>query len=265
VAGTPLLTPEGSKAIEQFEAGDLLLSRDEFTPVGEVRAKRVLARFETISPILNLHVGGRIIGTTSEHPFWVEGSGWIAAKDLRIGDVLVSHDGQRLSVEGVADSGRVESVYNLAVEDDHTYFVGGMEWGFSVWAHNRCTEIVTENGLTVLKIKNKFAIGSKESSQLQRFVAAWNEEIANVGGSMTRRVLTEAEQAASDAWKAALREQFPARFDGKVVGHVPDSAAGGAAVPDRAMALWSSVNSYLGGLLNGIPIGTSYNAVKLFR
>ncbi len=121
VAGTPLLTPEGSKPIEQFEVGDTLLSRDEFTPVGEVRARRVLAKFQTISPILNLHVRGRIIGTTSEHPFWVEGAGWIAAKDLRIGDVLVSHDGQRLPVEGVADSGRVEAVYNLAVEDDHTY------------------------------------------------------------------------------------------------------------------------------------------------
>ncbi len=267
VAGTPLLTPEGSKPIEQFEVGDKLLSRDEFTPAGEVRARRVLAKFETISPILNLHVGGRIIGTTSEHPFWVEGLGWIAAKDLRTGDVLVSHDGQWRIVEGVADSGRVEAVYNLAVEDDHTYFVGGVEWGFSVWVHNKCTDIVSENGQTILKIENKFAAGSAESRQLQRFVRAWNEEIANAGGSMTRRVLTAEEQAASAAWTEAMREQFPARFGlaGKVVGHVPDAAAGGLAVPDRAMALLPSVNSYLGGLLGGVPVGTTYNVVRLFR
>jgi len=126
VAGTPLLTPEGSKPIEQFVSGDSVLSKDEFNAAGEVRA---LAVFETISPVLNLHVGGRIIGTTSEHPFWVEGEGWTAAKDLRIGDVLVSHNGLRRILEGVANSGLIEKVYNIAVEDDHTYFVGGTRVG----------------------------------------------------------------------------------------------------------------------------------------
>jgi hypothetical protein len=27
-------------------------------------------------------------------------------------------------------------VYNLEVESDHTYFVGGEDWGFDVWSHN---------------------------------------------------------------------------------------------------------------------------------
>jgi hypothetical protein len=30
----------------------------------------------------------------------------------------------------------VETVYNLEVEGDHTYFVGSDEWGFAVWVHN---------------------------------------------------------------------------------------------------------------------------------
>ena len=81
-------------------------------------------------------MGGRIIGTTAEHPFWVEGRGWTKAIELRIGDVLHSDDGQRITVEGVADSGRVQTVYNFRVAEYHTYFVGSAEWGFSVWAHN---------------------------------------------------------------------------------------------------------------------------------
>ena len=28
------------------------------------------------------------------------------------------------------------TVYNLRIEEYHTYFVGSAEWGFSVWAHN---------------------------------------------------------------------------------------------------------------------------------
>jgi hypothetical protein len=30
----------------------------------------------------------------------------------------------------------VKTVYNLHVEDYHTYFVGAQAWGFAVWVHN---------------------------------------------------------------------------------------------------------------------------------
>jgi len=40
-------------------------------------------------------------------------------------------------VEGVADSGTVETVYNFEVEEYHTYFVSASEAGVSVWAHNQ--------------------------------------------------------------------------------------------------------------------------------
>ena len=136
VAGTPLLTPDGSKAIEQFQAGDLILTRDENDPAAPVVARRVLQTFVRVSPVLNLHVRGRIIGTTAEHPFWVVGKGWLPAAELRIGDVLVSHDGWEHPIGGIADSGQVLTVYNLEVEEGHTYFVGREEWGWSIWAHN---------------------------------------------------------------------------------------------------------------------------------
>jgi Pretoxin HINT domain len=101
-----------------------------------VTVRRVVETFTRISPVLNLHVGGRIIETTREHPFYVDGKGWRTAHELQIGDVLLGHNGLRVAVEGVAESGRVETVYNLEVEEHHTYFVGSPEWGFDVWAHN---------------------------------------------------------------------------------------------------------------------------------
>jgi hypothetical protein len=69
----------------------------------------------------------------------VRGQGWTAAKDLRIGDLLRSHDGRWIPVADLCDSGEDVAVYNLRVADYHTYFVGSLEWGFSVWAHNQCT------------------------------------------------------------------------------------------------------------------------------
>ncbi|MBY0456779.1 MAG: HINT domain-containing protein, partial [Gemmataceae bacterium] len=142
MAGTPVLTPGGWTPIEELAEGAFVLSRDEHDPAAVSRrvlqtfARRVLQRFVRVSPVLNLHAGGQIIGTTGEHPFWAEGKGWVPAGALQIGDVLLSHDGQTVAVEGVADSGRVETVYNVEVDEHHTYFVGCQEWGFSVWAHN---------------------------------------------------------------------------------------------------------------------------------
>jgi Pretoxin HINT domain len=136
VAGTPIRTESGSKRIEQIAVGDKVLSRSECDPSGPVRAKSVLQTFVRTSAVINLHVSGRVIGTTAEHPFYAENKGWTPAIELRIGERVLLESGGWMRVDGVADSGRVEAVYNMEVEDDHTYFVGEAGWGFAVWSHN---------------------------------------------------------------------------------------------------------------------------------
>jgi len=143
VAGTPILVEGGSKAIEDLrdfrthgDGCDRVLSRSEYDPEGALELRRVLRRFVRVSPVLNVRVAGRVIGTTGEHPFWIDGRGWRQAVELRAGDLLRMPDGNRVAVEGVEEAGRVETVYNVEVEGFHTYYVGSGEWGFSVWAHN---------------------------------------------------------------------------------------------------------------------------------
>lgn len=131
-AGTPLLTPYGSKPIEQFREGDELLSRSEHDPEGPVEVKRVEEVFVRVAPIIELQIAGVAIRTTAEHPFWVKDKGWRNAIELRPGDMLSTHDGQWIAIEEVEDTGAVETVYNLRVAEFHTYFVGSWEWGFSV-------------------------------------------------------------------------------------------------------------------------------------
>ena len=123
-AGTPLLTPDGEKLIEQFREGDWLLSRSEHDPEGTVEARRVVQVFVRTALVLELRVGGRLIRTTAEHPFWVVGRGWAAAGTLRPGDWLLSHDGRAALVEGATALRETATVYNLEVEEHHTYFVG---------------------------------------------------------------------------------------------------------------------------------------------
>ena len=135
-AGTPLLTPTGTKPIEKFKVGDVILSRRDDNPNAPVVVSSVEEVFKNFGPLLNVHVGGKVIRTTAEHPFWVKDKGWTEATRLTTGDLLSSHDGQWIAVEEVYHSGEYETVYNLRVADYHTYFVGGESWGFSVWAHN---------------------------------------------------------------------------------------------------------------------------------
>ncbi len=96
----------------------------------------MLRTFGRESLVLNLHVGGKVIGTTHEHPFFVKAKGWTNAHELHIGDEIRLMDAGWTKVEGVADAGQLTTVYNMEVEDDHTYFVGGTDWGWAVWAHN---------------------------------------------------------------------------------------------------------------------------------
>jgi hypothetical protein len=77
----------------------------------------------------------QVIGATAEHPFYVYGKGWTPLGELRPGDWIRTDEGW-VEVNKVEDTGRYETVYNVKVADNHTYFVGGEDWGFAVWAHN---------------------------------------------------------------------------------------------------------------------------------
>jgi hypothetical protein len=66
----------------------------------------------------------------------VERQDFVAAGEIEVGETFVSHDGQRVTLEAIRDTGTVANVYNFRVADFHTYFVGGKNWGFTVWVHN---------------------------------------------------------------------------------------------------------------------------------
>jgi RHS repeat-associated protein len=136
VAGTPILTPDGHKFIEDLRPGDLVLSRSEFDAQGPVKAQPVEELFTRVSRTLKLYVEGRMIQTTPEHPFWMESGHWLPASELKVGMRFLSHTNELVELSGIVADDVVETVYNVRVAVYHTYFVGCPNWGFSVWAHN---------------------------------------------------------------------------------------------------------------------------------
>jgi Pretoxin HINT domain len=135
-AGTPILTPDGSKLIEEICRGDLVMAAPDDDPSAGPVPRQVEQIFENYLPTLDLHVNGRTIRTTAEHPFWVKGRGWVNAHQLKAGDQLRTHDGRWLEVEGQEGPRPPATVYNVSVAEYHTYFVGHQVWGFAVWSHN---------------------------------------------------------------------------------------------------------------------------------
>ena len=137
VAGTPVATPNGPKPIETLRVGDLVLARDEAT--GSVDYKPVLRTYVTPSrPVLDVEVEGPdgkmdAIGATEEHPFFIEGRGWVRAKNLGLGEQALASSGRPLSVAAIGQRADVATVYNLEVDDYHTYFVGRA----GAWVHNQ--------------------------------------------------------------------------------------------------------------------------------
>jgi hypothetical protein len=119
-----------------IQAGDWVLAAPDYDPYGEPVPRQVEEIFENYLPTLDLHVNGRIIRTTAEHPFWVLGRGWVDANRLEDGEELRAHDGRWLKVEGIEGAIPAAPVYNMCVGEYHTYFVGHQVWGFAVWSHN---------------------------------------------------------------------------------------------------------------------------------
>ena len=60
-----------------------------------------------------------------------------AAAERQREKLAKGRDGPCKEVEQAEDAGRVATVYNVEVEGFHTNFVGGHEWGFDLWAHNK--------------------------------------------------------------------------------------------------------------------------------
>ena len=127
-----------------MQVGDQVLSRDPDTGKDAVktvtgtisRPADTLVTLSLVDPTTNQ---ASTMTCTPEHPVYVQGSGWIEAGDLVKGNSIVTRTGAALTVVSLQwqsdETGKHPfTVYNLTVEDDHTYFAGDFDGG--LWVHN---------------------------------------------------------------------------------------------------------------------------------
>ena len=136
--GTLVATPDGLRPIEEIAVGDLVLAYDPAT--GETSAQAVTALIRPEPKALwRLEVQDadgetEVFFVTDDHPWLIEGQGWVETAALAPGSRIETADDRGLTILDTAITDRVERTYNLTVAGPHTFLVG--EDGAVV--HNTC-------------------------------------------------------------------------------------------------------------------------------
>jgi len=193
VAGTLVWTLNGLLPIEEVTSNDVVIARDE--TAGVLSLQRVGFQM-TVRETAILDLGFRrhdtsmvSLSTTDEHPFWVEGSGWVRADNLQPGDRVRGIDGW-LTTATAAFSNRRTTVYNLAVNGRSNFFVGPD----GIWVHNCGFD-------QLFKVKYEHFVGrhgwdrilgmpnpsnSAVAEVLEKIVAENGAQISKVGDSLNK-------------------------------------------------------------------------------
>ena len=135
IAGTKVKTEDGYKNIEEVEVGDKVLAYDEET--GKQAYKEVVRLFRgKTDEWYHVFAEGEEIVCTGGHRFYVEGKGFVEAKDLTEEDKLTLSDGSQVKIEKIEkeELAKAETKYNFEVKDFHTYYVTEND----VLVHNDC-------------------------------------------------------------------------------------------------------------------------------
>ncbi|WP_249262340.1 Hint domain-containing protein, partial [Leptospira alexanderi] len=106
-----------------------------------------------------VYSNGTQVETTDEHPFYIEGKGWVPAKDLRSGDRSVLSNEKTLEIESIRISERTTTVYNFEVEGAHSYYVSEV----GILVHNDCVVTGPSMSLAAFNALLKYMPGASEA------------------------------------------------------------------------------------------------------
>jgi hypothetical protein len=104
---------------------------------------------------------GLSLRTTDEHPFWVEGRGWMRADSLVPGS-MVDTLGGPATVLALSFTGERTTVHNISVAGNPNYFVGpdGM------WVHN-CTPRLKFKGKRPTGVANRSVVYNSKTGEMR--------------------------------------------------------------------------------------------------
>lgn len=190
VAGTPVLTKDGLKPIEQIVVGDMVLAKDVVT--GEQTLKPITGLIQRhdrqIWEVTIQDLDGEMeqFRTTNDHPWWVGGDHWVTTDDLEAGMVVENKKGQIYRIVSVLETSGREPTFNLTVADFETYYVGESR----ILVHN-CRNLwkITKEGTSRTLRHGRFGKFHKSKTD----GSWWSKDLAGHGGSKWKVFKEEAD------------------------------------------------------------------------
>lgn len=123
VGDTKVLTPSGLVNIKDIKVGDEVVSIDMKTEkIENKKVSRLINHKE--AEIYVITTDNDVIQSTGDHPFMTQEYGRVIAKTLKKDFVLLDKDKKEHKIKKIEKKKIDDTVYEIAVEDNHTYFVG---------------------------------------------------------------------------------------------------------------------------------------------
>lgn len=154
-AGTPVWTDRGPLPIETLQTGDRVLTFD-FTTGQKTMGTVLYPTVRTTDEKYDLRFGDETIRSSAAHPLWDLIRGWQRVRHLAGGEILKTAT-DTIWLEQIAPLERndpaIEApVYNLVVDQTHTYYVG------------KCQLLVHDDTVPVPRNAEDIFVGLAESS-----------------------------------------------------------------------------------------------------
>ena len=122
-SGTLVQLENGSsKRIETVVPGDRVktgMGSSDYAVVRETQTRHV-------TDLLGLDCESRTLESTPDHLLWVDGKGWVAARDIQLGDWLSDASGARVRVNAVRRLQGDATVHTLINSGDHVFYANGL-------------------------------------------------------------------------------------------------------------------------------------------
>ena len=204
-----MATETGFRCIDEIRAGDRVWSYNVETGERSLKVvKEVFVREN--DELLHIETSRGAIDATTSHPFYVVGKGWVAAGDLAVGDSIQAISGDAGVVTGLEleKLDRPISVYNLDVEDFHSYFVADGVLVHNAGCNNK--RVLDETKVKGHKISIDLEMGGSQKPNIHILVDKtkyiWNEKfgkfLSRTGKELPRSL--RGKQLIEDALKKAV-------------------------------------------------------------
>lgn len=127
VPGTPVLTKNGIKKIEDIQIGDIVLSYNEKFNQNQYSEVIDTMKHWASEDLYKIYIKNTILETTSIHKFLIIRDGikeWLPAAALKIGDLVRLADNTLCAIDNIVTEFKQTFVYNFEVAGNHNYYVG---------------------------------------------------------------------------------------------------------------------------------------------